>query len=51
MARTGREDGGNQLIFKASPEQDDMENFNYATDGSRGVVARRYTVNYDKSLG
>jgi hypothetical protein len=28
-----------------------MENWNYATAGSRGVVARRYPFNYQQSLG
>jgi hypothetical protein len=32
-------------------EQDDMENWNYATAGSRGVIARRYPFNYQQSLG
>jgi phenylpropionate dioxygenase-like ring-hydroxylating dioxygenase large terminal subunit len=32
-------------------EQDDMENWNYATAGSRGVVARRYPYNYQQSMG
>ena len=32
-------------------EQDDMENWNYATAGSRGVIARRYPYNYMQSLG
>ncbi|MDB5750442.1 MAG: putative 3-phenylpropionate/cinnamic acid dioxygenase subunit alpha, partial [Ramlibacter sp.] len=32
-------------------EQDDMENWNYATAGSRGVIARRYPFNYTQSLG
>ena len=32
-------------------EQDDMENWNYATDASRGTIARRYPYNYQASLG
>lgn len=32
-------------------EQDDMENWNYATAGSRGVIARRYPFNYQQSMG
>ncbi len=32
-------------------EQDDMENWNYATAGSRGVVARRFPYNYQQSMG
>lgn len=32
-------------------EQDDMENWNYATAGSRGVIARRHPYNYQQSLG
>ena len=32
-------------------EQDDMENWNYATAGSRGPIARRYPYNYMQSLG
>jgi len=32
-------------------EQDDMENWNYATSGSRGVIAKRYPYNYQQSLG
>ncbi len=32
-------------------EQDDMENWNYATSGSRGAVARRYPYNYQQSAG
>ena len=32
-------------------EQDDMENWNYATAGSRGVIAKRYPYNYVQSLG
>jgi phenylpropionate dioxygenase-like ring-hydroxylating dioxygenase large terminal subunit len=32
-------------------EQDDMENWNYATAASRGVIARRYPYNYQQSLG
>lgn len=31
-------------------EQDDMENWDYATDASRGVVARRYPYNYQQGL-
>ncbi|HVL55061.1 MAG TPA: Rieske 2Fe-2S domain-containing protein [Burkholderiaceae bacterium] len=32
-------------------EQDDMENWNYATAGARGAIARRYPFNYQQSLG
>ena len=32
-------------------EQDDMENWNYATAGSMGPIARRYPYNYMQSLG
>jgi phenylpropionate dioxygenase-like ring-hydroxylating dioxygenase large terminal subunit len=32
-------------------EQDDMENWNYATAASRGTIARRYPYNYQASLG
>lgn len=32
-------------------EQDDMENWNYATAGSRGVVAKRYPYHYAQSIG
>jgi len=32
-------------------EQDDMENWNYATAGTRGPVARRHPYNYMQSLG
>lgn len=32
-------------------EQDDMENWKYATDASMGTVARRYPFNYQQSLG
>jgi phenylpropionate dioxygenase-like ring-hydroxylating dioxygenase large terminal subunit len=32
-------------------EQDDMENWDYATEASRGVVARRYPYNYQQGLG
>ncbi len=32
-------------------EQDDMENWNYATAGARGPIARRYPYNYMQSLG
>jgi hypothetical protein len=32
-------------------EQDDMENWNYATNASRGVVARRYPYNYKAGMG
>ena len=32
-------------------EQDDMENWNYATAGSNGVIAKRYPYNYQQSLG
>lgn len=31
-------------------EQDDMENWNYATAASRGAIARRYPYNYQQSL-
>jgi nitrite reductase/ring-hydroxylating ferredoxin subunit len=32
-------------------EQDDMENWNYATMASKGVIARRYPYNYQMGLG
>ena len=32
-------------------EQDDMENWNYATAGARGPIARRHPFNYQQSLG
>uniref|UniRef100_A0A5Q5BST4 Ring hydroxylating dioxygenase, alpha subunit n=2 Tax=unclassified Mycobacterium TaxID=2642494 RepID=A0A5Q5BST4_MYCSS len=32
-------------------EQDDMENWNYATQASQGVIARRYPYNYQQGLG
>jgi phenylpropionate dioxygenase-like ring-hydroxylating dioxygenase large terminal subunit len=32
-------------------EQDDMENWNYATAASRGIVARRHPYNYKAGLG
>ena len=32
-------------------EQDDMENWNYASDASKGVIARRYPYNYQMGLG
>ena len=32
-------------------EQDDMENWNYATAASRSTIARRYPYNYQASLG
>ncbi len=32
-------------------EQDDMENWNYATAASSGTIARRYPYNYQQSLG
>ncbi|MBF6571238.1 MAG: aromatic ring-hydroxylating dioxygenase subunit alpha [Candidatus Binataceae bacterium] len=32
-------------------EQDDMENWNYATAASRGSIARRYPYNYKAGLG
>jgi phenylpropionate dioxygenase-like ring-hydroxylating dioxygenase large terminal subunit len=32
-------------------EQDDMENWDYATESSRGVIARRYPFNYQQGLG
>ena len=32
-------------------EQDDMENWNYATAASRGTIARRYPYNYQSGLG
>lgn len=31
-------------------EQDDMENWNYATAASRGIIARRYPYNYEIGL-
>ena len=32
-------------------EQDEMENWNYATAGARGPISRRYPYNYMQSLG
>jgi phenylpropionate dioxygenase-like ring-hydroxylating dioxygenase large terminal subunit len=32
-------------------EQDDMENWSYATSASKGVIARRYPYNYQMGLG
>ena len=32
-------------------EQDDMENWNYASMASKGVIARRYPYNYQMGLG
>jgi phenylpropionate dioxygenase-like ring-hydroxylating dioxygenase large terminal subunit len=32
-------------------EQDDMENWNYATDASSGTIARRYRYHYGQGLG
>jgi hypothetical protein len=32
-------------------EQDDMENWLYATSASRGTIARRYPFNYQQSMG
>jgi len=32
-------------------EQDDMENWNYATAASRGTIARRHPYNYKAGLG
>lgn len=32
-------------------EQDDMENWRYATEASMGTVARRYPFNYQQSMG
>jgi phenylpropionate dioxygenase-like ring-hydroxylating dioxygenase large terminal subunit len=32
-------------------EQDDMENWNYATSGSRGAIAKRHPYNYQQSMG
>lgn len=32
-------------------EQDDMENWLYATAASTGMVARRYPFNYQQSMG
>jgi hypothetical protein len=32
-------------------EQDDMENWLYATAASTGTVARRYPFNYQQSMG
>jgi nitrite reductase/ring-hydroxylating ferredoxin subunit len=32
-------------------EQDDMENWNYASAASKGVIARRYPYNYQMGLG
>jgi hypothetical protein len=31
-------------------EQDDMENWNYATAASNGTIARRYPYNYQQSM-
>jgi hypothetical protein len=31
-------------------EQDDMENWNYATAASSGTIARRYAYNYQQSM-
>jgi hypothetical protein len=32
-------------------EQDDMENWLYATAASKGTIARRYPFNYQMSMG
>ncbi len=32
-------------------EQDDMENWNYATAASRGIIARRHPYNYQMAMG
>jgi hypothetical protein len=32
-------------------EQDDMENWLYATASSKGTIARRYPFNYQMSMG
>ena len=32
-------------------EQDDMENWNYATSASNGTIARRYPYNYQSGMG
>jgi len=32
-------------------EQDDMENWNYATAASKGIIARRYPYNYQMAMG
>ena len=32
-------------------EQDDMENWNYATAASRGTIARRYPYSYEQGQG
>ncbi|ETW94965.1 aromatic ring-hydroxylating oxygenase subunit alpha [Candidatus Entotheonella palauensis] len=32
-------------------EQDDMENWNYASAASKGVIARRYPYNYEMGVG
>jgi hypothetical protein len=32
-------------------EQDDMENWNYASAASKGIVARRYPYNYQMGMG
>ena len=32
-------------------EQDDMENWNYATEASAGTIARRYPYNYQMGMG
>jgi hypothetical protein len=31
-------------------EQDDLENWNYATAASRGTIAQRYPYNYQQSM-
>jgi len=32
-------------------EQDDMENWNYATEASKGAIARRHSYNYEMGIG
>ena len=32
-------------------EQDDMENWNYASAASKGTIARRYPYNYQMAMG
>ena len=32
-------------------EQDDMENWNYATEASAGTIARRFPYNYEMGMG
>jgi hypothetical protein len=46
-----RKEHGEPNWTSGMTEQDDMENWNYATAGSRGVIAKRYPYNYQQSLG